>query len=292
MNEEETIDWHPGFVNAIKLEFFENENELEYESEKNLNQQPLRIDLLVVKKKPETKIKNEIGEDFLGHNILEFKSEDDELNIDTVYKVLGYACLYKSYGKTVDEIKTEDLTTTILRKRKPKKLLKDLENKKVKVEEKHKGIYKIKGLAFPIQIVVTAELDIENHTWISSIARNLSEEQLINVISEAKNLNTRLEKMYASSVLNVISRLNTEEIERMKQEDKNMGKTLYEIMKPEIDEAREEGIKEGIKEGILKSLLQSIKSLMQNLNINVEQAMNSLSVEPEYRSKLIAMMNK
>lgn len=35
--EDENIDWHSGFVNAIKLEFFENEKDIEYVSEKNLN---------------------------------------------------------------------------------------------------------------------------------------------------------------------------------------------------------------------------------------------------------------
>lgn len=316
--EDENIDWHPGFVNAIKLEFFENEKDLEYVSEKNLNQQPLRIDLLVVKKNQNVKIKNEIGEEFLGHNILEFKSEDDELNIDTLYKVLAYACLYKSYGKTVDEIKAKDITATILRKRKPVKLFKYFEENKNAVTKVHNGIYRIDGFYFPIQIIVTGELSQENHTWVSSIARKLSNEQLKKVIEEAKLLNSKQEKMYASSVLNVISRLNTEEIERIKG-DFIMGKTLYEIMQPEIDEAkskareeglaegrqeglaegrqkglaegRQEGLKEGLKEGVLTSLLKSVKSLMKNLNISMEQAMNSLSIEPEYRSKIIAMMN-
>lgn len=107
----------------------------------------------------------------MGHNILEFKSEDDELNIDKLYKVLAYACLYKSYGKTIDEIKAKDITATVLRKRKSVKLFKYFEENKNAVTKVHNGIYKIDGFYFPIQIIVTGELSQENHTWVSSIAR-------------------------------------------------------------------------------------------------------------------------
>lgn len=46
------IQWHPGFVAAIDLEFEENRGDLIYEREYNLNTKPLEIDLLVIKKDP------------------------------------------------------------------------------------------------------------------------------------------------------------------------------------------------------------------------------------------------
>lgn len=58
--------------------------------------EPLRIDLLIINKDPDEVIKNEIGTRFLWHNIVKYKSPDDKVNIDTFYKVLSYACLYKS----------------------------------------------------------------------------------------------------------------------------------------------------------------------------------------------------
>lgn len=72
------VDWHSGFYGAIGLEFIENESEIDLYDEKLLNHHPLRIDLLVVKKKPEVRIDNEVGDFFLGHNVMEYKSEDDE----------------------------------------------------------------------------------------------------------------------------------------------------------------------------------------------------------------------
>ena len=44
------IQWHPGFVAAMNLEFEENRGDLIYEREYNLNTKPLEIDLLVIKK--------------------------------------------------------------------------------------------------------------------------------------------------------------------------------------------------------------------------------------------------
>ena len=77
------IQWHPGFVSAMNLELCENRTDLIYEKEYNLNTKPLEIDLLVIKKDRKVQIINEIGKLFRGHNIMEYKSPKDELNIDT-----------------------------------------------------------------------------------------------------------------------------------------------------------------------------------------------------------------
>ena len=63
------IQWHPGFVAAMNLEFVRNRDELIFEKEYNLNTKPLEIDLLVVKKETSVQLANEIGSFFKGHNI-------------------------------------------------------------------------------------------------------------------------------------------------------------------------------------------------------------------------------
>ena len=75
------IQWHPGFVAAVNLELAENRNDLIYEKEYNLNTKPLEIDLLVIKKDSHVQITNEIGRLFKGHNILEYQSPEDHLDI-------------------------------------------------------------------------------------------------------------------------------------------------------------------------------------------------------------------
>lgn len=64
---ETKIQWHPGFVAAMNLEFAKNRQDLIFEKEYNLNTKPLEIDLLVIKKVASVRIDNEIGALFRGH---------------------------------------------------------------------------------------------------------------------------------------------------------------------------------------------------------------------------------
>ena len=121
------VQWHPGFVAAMNLELAKNRDDLIFVKEYNLNTKPLEIDLLVIKKDTDASIENEIGEIFKGHNILEYKSPQDHLDIDTFYKVVAYASLYKSYGETVDSIKADDITVSLVRDAKPVELFKYFE---------------------------------------------------------------------------------------------------------------------------------------------------------------------
>ena len=80
------VQWHPGFVAAMNLEFAQNRADLIFEKEYNLNTKPLEIDLLMVKKNASVNISNEIGKLFRGHNIMEYKSPEDHLDIDDFIK--------------------------------------------------------------------------------------------------------------------------------------------------------------------------------------------------------------
>ena len=66
------IQWHPGFVAAMNLEFEDNRDTLIFEKEYNLNTGPLEIDLLVIKKEPGVRMVNDIGKLFRGRNIMEY----------------------------------------------------------------------------------------------------------------------------------------------------------------------------------------------------------------------------
>ena len=79
-----------------------DKNYLEYTNEYNLTRKPLQIDLLVVKKVKNYQVKNEIGRIFCTHNIMEYKSPEDSLNVNTFLKVIAYACLYKISEKRMD----------------------------------------------------------------------------------------------------------------------------------------------------------------------------------------------
>lgn len=139
-----SIQWHPGFIGAMNLELKENRDDLLFEKEHNLNTRPLEIDLLVIKKHAGVQINNEIGKIFRGHNILEYKSPRDDLDIDTFYKASAYASLYKSYGKTLDSIKAEDITVSLVRKAKPYGLFRYFKEHDYLITNPYRGIYLLK----------------------------------------------------------------------------------------------------------------------------------------------------
>ena len=105
------IQWHPGFVAAMNLEFEDNRGALIFEKEYNLNTGPLEIDLLVIKKEPGVLLVNDIGKLFRGRNIMEYSVlEVSILNAVRSFRDLGaddkriQEILVKNYELTPEEV--------------------------------------------------------------------------------------------------------------------------------------------------------------------------------------------
>ena len=152
--------WHPAFCGATEWEFKQNKADLTFDTEKQISKEPLRMDLLIVKKQSGKVIQNDIGKIFRQHNVIEFKATGDSLNIDDYYKVISYACLYKSLGKHVNEIPADEITITIMREAYPRELFGMLKQSDIDITERYPGIYYLTGkVLFPTQIIVTKKLD-------------------------------------------------------------------------------------------------------------------------------------
>jgi hypothetical protein len=117
----DNLQWHPAFCAAAGLEFHEDIERLELKPEYNLSKEPIRIDLLIIKEGSTGQIKNEIGHIMRTYNVIEYKSPEDALTIDDYYKTVGYAYLYKGYGKHVDAVPIDELTVFIFRATRPEK---------------------------------------------------------------------------------------------------------------------------------------------------------------------------
>ena len=113
MTEDKKVQWHPAFYGAMHLEFRENKEELEFTEEVILNTMPLRVDMLVVKRKFPCEIRNEIGKLFRKYNLIEYKSPEDTLNYDVFLKGIAYTYLY-FLGITFSFIANEVTSVRIL----------------------------------------------------------------------------------------------------------------------------------------------------------------------------------
>lgn len=234
------LQWHPAFCSALRLELLEDSENLEFTDEFQLTEKPLQIDCTVVKVKKNCRIKNEIGKIFRTHNIFEYKSPKDELNIDTFYKAVAYACLYKVLPKHVNEIPADELTVTLLRDRKPVKLLYELEQTGYGCQTEASGIYYVSGVMFPMQIIVSSELDTNLHVQLKALTDQLDKPLIRRYLEEASVFMER-EKSLADVVLQVIVGSNMEKFQEWKGSEQTMCEALRVLMKEELKAERAEG---------------------------------------------------
>lgn len=244
------IQWHPGFVAAMNLEFAEQRKNLVFEKEYNLNTKPLEIDLLVIKKDVSVKLINEIGDIFRGHNIMEYKSPEDHLDIDAFYKAGTYASLYKAYGETTDEIKADDITVSLVREAKPRGLFQYFKEHNYSISNPYHGIYYIEErVLFPTQIIVTGELDSVSHIWLGALSEKMSKQDMLELFKSISKLSGKADREFADSVLEISIGANKQIMEELRGEE-NMCQALMEIMEPQLLLREEEGIRAGLKTGI------------------------------------------
>ncbi|GHV39545.1 hypothetical protein AGMMS49546_11790 [Spirochaetia bacterium] len=168
----ENIYWHPAFFAAIQLELDQYRDILEFQSEFQLNDEPLRIDV-IIKKVKDVILEKNIAHIFKTHNLLEYKSPEDTLSIYDFYKVMGYAYNYMSDPKRKAPITS--LTITLVASKYPRELIKCLkEVHKYQIEETGSGIYQVTGEIIPIQIIVSPQLTETDNLWIKGLSHGLN----------------------------------------------------------------------------------------------------------------------
>ncbi len=247
------IQWHPGFVAAVDLELGADREHLTYEKEYNLNRKPLQIDLLVLKEDSDIRIENEIGRLFLGHNLMEYKSPQDRLDVDTFYKVQAYACLYKAYGKNVDDRKLGDITVSLVREARPVKLFRYFQQHAIPVTNSSPGIYRVSGgVLFPTQIIVTGELPWEDHVWLRALSDRMAPDRMKEFWEQIQRIEDKYERELADAVLEVCTQANWETIREIKGGG-DMCQAMLELMAPEIEKIRKETAEKAAAEATRKA---------------------------------------
>lgn len=295
--EQVKIQWHPGFYGAAEIELIENKEDLEFLREYNLSKEPIRMDLLIIKKLSDVKIKNEIGHIFKKYNVVEYKSPDDALSIDDYYKTVGYACLYKGLGETVNQIPAEELTLSIFREAYPRELFAALKTAGFTIEERYHGIYYISGqVLFDTQIVVTGQLDSEVHRSLRILSRKALEEDVTTFIEETAGLRNPGDRNNIDAILQVSVSANRELYVEIRRRNSIMCEALRELMNDEIEEEKRIAVEEAtkkikedaarevanaareVKKTAKETTLTNIRNLMESMELTAEKAMTALKI--------------
>ena len=282
------ISYHPGFYGAAELEFRLETAELVFSTEYNLSKEPLRIDLLVIAKNQDVQLENEVGKIFKRYNIIEYKSPEDGLTIDDFFKTIGYACLYKAQGATVNQIPEDQITLSLFRDTYPRQLFRDLEESGRSIEQPYPGIYYVKGhLQFDTQIVVISQLDADRHSTLRVLSNNAREQDIRKFLLESASLEKQGDRLNADAVLQVSIRANEKLYEKLRS-DAAMCEALENLMKDVIEEREAAAAQEATR----KSRLEDIASMVKKLNLTEEQAMDALDIPVSERSMYAVWLTK
>lgn len=262
------LSWHSGFYAGLQIEFEEEAHKLTFENEHQLGTDPMRIDVLIVKKNTEEPIEKNIGQIFREHNIFEYKSPEQYLSIDAFYKVLGYACFYKSDVQYVDTIKVEEITISYVSKSYPRKLMQHLKSARgYRFVQKYEGIWYIEGGMFPMQLIVTSLLSKEENFWLRNLTNDFKEKSEADKMFEeyGKHSNSKLHK----SVMDLVMQANEGVFKEAKG---NMCNALRELFREEIDEAAKTAANDKLKELVVKKLAKgkSVEQIADELEQTVE----------------------
>jgi hypothetical protein len=176
------IPWHPAFVQALQLELEPYLHSLQFLTEVPLTSEPLRIDVVIIKKSPSLPIGKNIARRFKEMNLLEYKSPADYISIHDFHKTLAYAFLYASLHR----VDISGMTVSIIGNRHPRKLFKELREKGYGVEEREPGIYGVEGYPVVIQIIESGRLGVGENLWLTGLRPGLKTEVLGKILEETE----------------------------------------------------------------------------------------------------------
>ena len=241
------IQWHPAFVVALQALLIDYKDVLEYRLEHPLTTGPLRIDILVVKKRPDVVVKRQIAEIFRQDNIIEYKSPTDFLSVNEFHKALARVHLYKAL---TDGVGVDDLTLSFIVSRRPRELFRHMrETLGYAVDERYPGVFVATGAMMPIQVIDIRKLSEDENIWLQSLNRNLPGERLRRVLQLEQKYGNRLN---LDAYLHVVLAANQE----------NLGKEDFIVLTARtkkifeeigwMEQWRQKARQEGRQEGELK----------------------------------------
>lgn len=266
------LQWHPPFYRSLQIELESDLNYLNFKEEYPVKKLPGRMDLLITKKS-DYQVDKSIGRIFSKYNFVEYKPQGDTMGIDDYFYMYGNACLMKSSGCSQDAIQKSDITITFVSYSYPRELIKYLQKKCNKVICKaYEGIYYVKGCDFAIQLVILRELDSGEYLWLSSLHKGLGFQQQERLIQEYQS--NRENHIY-EEVMSFIAMINKDEFRRYE----DMCKGLMEVVRPEIEQEKEEAIRKAEPKIIQETCLNVAKSLKDCLDVETIAQKLELPVE-------------
>ena len=193
----------------------------------------------------------------------------NRLKTNFLYKVQGYALIYKGFGRKVNELPIENITLTIVRHIYPRELLKDLKKLGVVISNIHPGIYRFEGkLSIPVQLVVSSLLPPGEYGGLKLLASGATVDDIISYTEKAIASDNERIKENVGTVIEVCLAVNKniEEDKRMYEEVRRVFKNLFE---EERNAEKERVAVDMLKENYPLAAIAKISKLSENVIRNL-----------------------
>ena len=289
------IKFHYGFYGAIKVIYGNVRKSFSFLQEQQLGKEPVRLDMLAIRKDARCVLSDPIGCFFRKHNILDYKSPEDALNINDFYKTQGYACIYKSRGEG-NEVRGDELTISIFRHACPRKMFSVLAGEGRKIVSPHPGIYHVTGpLTVPAQVVVTSQLPEGEYEALKLLTRGAREDDILKFLADNRDNRDLVEDI--SAVLTVSVAANEELFKRLEAEGIMSG-AFERVFHKELTKAREDGISvgeargraEGEAQGRARGIFETLAGLIRVGSLSIRDAASRANMtEDEFTAQMAAL---
>lgn len=125
-------------------------------------------DIITLRKSPDVRIENKIGEFFRGLNFIAYKFTNSTLNKNVLSELLGYIFMFEAdFLVREHDGGPDNVTITLVVDEKPSSLIEKMESRG-KVEEKGDRIFRFNyGMDF--QVIVLEELPAKEKAWLESL---------------------------------------------------------------------------------------------------------------------------
>ena len=125
----------------------------------------------------------------------------------------------------------------------------------------------------PIQIIVTKELELEEHISLRMLSDNVTEKNAKRFVETASLLIEKDDRANADAILQISVSANKTIYDKVKEEEA-MCDALRDLMKDEI----EEEVKEKTTKAVVEERISIIRTQMKNLKWSAEKVMESMGI--------------
>ena len=167
------------------------------------------------------------------------------------------------------------MTVSLFRASVPKELLNQLSREGYIIEKQVPGIYYVNGLLVPTQIVVTNQLNPQNHESLKVLSKNAQTDDIQRFTELSSAFTEPGDKEKADAVLQVSVAANRKKYDEVRRTS-DMCEALRELMKEEIEEElkknREQAIQQGLQQGLAQGRINQLIDLVKQNLLSIETA--------------------